>query len=45
MPQRLRDERDRRALVDGVTGMGMTQPVSGDRRRLIPARFAVAFTM
>ena len=27
----LRDERDRRALVDGVAGVGVAQPVGGDR--------------
>ena len=31
VPERLRDERDRRAVVDGVRGVGMAQPM---RRRL-----------
>ena len=31
MPQRLRDERDRRALVDGVARMRMPKPVRGYR--------------
>ena len=30
MPERLRNERDRRAFIDRVAGMRMAQPVGGD---------------
>ena len=44
MAERLRDERDRRAVVDRVRGVGMAQPM---RRRLRVAAGAlpIAFTM
>ena len=31
MPERLRDEGDRRALINGVARMGVAQPVGGHR--------------